>query len=277
MNFIRAAYVGVILIFSQVFGFGAEIGVNSFLIPSILMGLGVAIDVFIATIVQYNDDNLSWKNWTLPVTLTHTLFPAIGYFLFWSASENFPVTKVILGIFGFILVFLFIYEVICESIDKEPVFGISAWIGDKFNFSESRAHVLVAILAVSWDALWSGPAKAAQAVAGEWTGPEVILSFLIAGVVVAIMAELALGTTYVLRKIKPARKNGIAWFNVVGKYLELSVIGGFGILSLWHVFSAEANLYQSVTISGIFILLIFIFIGKSLYKSELREANQSLS
>lgn len=57
-------------------------GFTSFLIPSILMGFGIAMDVFIATISKFQDKNLSWKTWTLPVTATHVLFPAFGYYLF---------------------------------------------------------------------------------------------------------------------------------------------------------------------------------------------------
>ena len=276
MNFIRSIYLAIVLLLSNTFGTGAEIGVTSFLIPSILMGIGVAIDVLIATVVKFNDSSLSWKNWTLPVTITHTLFPAVGYFLFWFTSESFPAIKIILGVTGFVLVLLFIYEVICESINTEPVFGISDWIGKKIGFSKGAAGVFVAVLAVSWDALWSGPAKAAQATAGNWTGLEVALSFLIAGLVVAIVAELALVSSSLLKKYKFHNIESLTRFNLVGKYFELTVIGGFGFLSLWNAFSDTADLYISIAISGSILLITFLILSPSLHKNELIEAKEAI-
>ncbi len=274
MAIIRALYLAVLAFFSQIFVFGAEVSVTSFLIPSILMGIGVAIDVFIATTVKFNDSTLSWKNWTLLVTVTHTLFPAVGYFLFWSTSSNFPTIKTTLGVIGFSLVSLFVYEVICESMGIEPKFGISNWISQKFGFSNSSAHVFITVLAVSWDALWSGPAKAAQAVAGNWSTTEVLVSFVIAGLVVAIMAELALFTTSLLRKRQFSNTLSLARFNLAGKYVELSVIGGFGVLSLWHAFSPHANLYESIIISALLLLVTFITVRSKLWTNEVAEIEE---
>ncbi len=125
------------------------------------------MDVFIATLAKYRDQTLSWKTWTIPVVFTHVSFPALGYFMFWALSSSLPVAQMILGLIGFVLVILFIYEVVCESAGTKPVFGISDWIGRKFGFREEDSRLFITILAVSWDALWSGPAKAAQATAGD--------------------------------------------------------------------------------------------------------------
>ena len=276
MNFVRSIYLAVILIFTQTFGLGADIGITGFLIPSILMGIGVAIDVFIATTVKFSDANLTWKNWTLPVTLTHTLFPAFGYFLFWMTSENFPLIQAALGITGFVLVALFIYEILYESMGLEPKFGISNWISRQFGFSNSSAHVLVAVLAVSWDALWSGPAKAAQAVAGNWDGTEVFLSFIIAGLVVAITAEIALLISSLLRRFRFKSKVFMTSFNITGKYIELSVIGGFGVLSLWNAFSTEAGLYISIVSSAIIMLILFVLFYRKLWRNEKKEVTEAI-
>ncbi|HEY0964523.1 MAG TPA: hypothetical protein VGE31_01875, partial [Candidatus Paceibacterota bacterium] len=165
---------------------------TTFLLPASLMGVGIAIDVTIATVSKFRDRELSARNWTLPITATHILFPAIGYYLFWGLAETFPGTRLVLGLVGFLLVTAFIYEVVCEATDTKPIFGISAWIGDLFGFHPDDSRRFVAILAVSWDALWSGPAKSAQAEASGWSAFEVSLSFFIAGAVVAGIAQGAL-------------------------------------------------------------------------------------
>lgn len=258
MDIIRLLYLIVVILLSSTFESGATFGVSTFLIPSILMGIGVAIDVALATIAKFQDSNLSWRNWTFPVTITHTLFPAFGYFLFWALDGTFPIAHTILGVIGFLLVFAFLYEAILESFGKKPLFSLSVWISNCIGLSTNDARTLVAVLAVSWDALWSGPAKAAQASAGAWTGVEVILSFVIAGVVVALVAEASLTIATFLRKRQFANTQKLATVSIIGKYFELSVIGGFGILSLWNAFFTNADLYSSISIAAILLLLIFL-------------------
>lgn len=272
----RALYLLALLSLATVFEQGVEIGAVSFLIPSILMGLGVAIDVFIATIVKFKDATLSWKSWTLPVTITHVVFPAFGYFLFWNLSTSLPFAHTALGIIGFILVTLFVYETLCEAAGFTPIFGLSATIGSIFNFGEYDAKLFLSVLAVSWDALWSGPAKAAQASAGNWNDYQVILSFAIAGIVVALMAELALTLTKRLRRQQFDNPYTLARNNIIGKYFELSVIGGFGILSLWNALSTEATLYQSISLAALILIIVFIFIRKPLKATQLEEAKAAM-
>lgn len=260
VNLFRLLYLGFIAFLSTSLEEGAGFGIGVFLIPSILMGAGIAIDVLVTTLAKFQDDRISWHNWTVPITLTHTLFPAFGYFLFWSLDDAFPFAHTFLGLAGFILVALYVYEVLCEAIGKKPVFGISAWISKKFGVATANASAFVAVLAVSWDALWSGPARAAQAAAGGWSGIEVFVSFIIAGVVVAIVAEIALSITRYLRARNYSNYATLTNFSILGTYLELSVIGGFGILSLWNAFSDDADLYASISITA--MLLLFFFIPK---------------
>lgn len=83
---------------------GSEAVLSTIILPSILMGLGIAIDVIIATVVQFRDREMTMKNWTLPVTATHILFPAVGYYGWWLMGEMAPVALAPLGLAGFILI-----------------------------------------------------------------------------------------------------------------------------------------------------------------------------
>jgi hypothetical protein len=210
------------------------------------------------------------------VTITHIVFPAIGYFLFYNLASTFPYAQTILGVTGFVLVALFIYEVVCEAADRMPVFGISETLGNIFNFGEDESKRFLAVLAVSWDALWSGPAKATQTSVGNWNEYQVVLSFAIAGLVVALMAELALTISKRLRRRKFSNPYALARSNIIGKYLELSVIGGFGVLSLWQIFNDEVTLYQSVSIAALGLAVVFVLLQKPLKKTQLEEAKEAI-
>jgi hypothetical protein len=276
MSTLRALYLVLLAFIVPVIGPAGEIGIYSFLIPSILMGLGVAIDVALATLAKFNDSTLSWKNWTIPVTLTHVAFPAFGYFIFWFAGQTIPALQVLLGLIGFILVALFMYEVLANTTGREPFFGISRALGKMIGCSDTDARLFVAILAVSWDALWSGPAKAAQAAAGDWSWPEVWMSFAVAGLVVAIMAELSLLIAGFLRRYKFKNTLTFAASSLFGTYLELSVIGGFGILSLMTIFNETSSLYEALIVSSLIMGVIFIFFHKSLFANRIKEADTAI-
>jgi hypothetical protein len=248
----------------------------SFFLPAALMGVGIAIDVTIATVSKFRDRNLSARNWTLPITFTHIAFPALGYYLFWGLSEAVPVLAPILGIIGFFFVMAFVYEVIAESAGIKPIFGITAWISERFGLEQDDSRRFVAILAVSWDALWSGPAKAAQAEAGGWNSLEVSLSFLIAGIVVAIIAQLALLIARVLQRQKFHSAIQMAGWFFWGKLVELSVIGGFGVLSLRQGLADGGNLYVSIAASTVVVSYAFAKWKDEIFAHELEGAEEAI-
>lgn len=247
------------------------------LLASALMGVGIAIDVMLATVSKFRDDELSFRNWTLPIMATHIGFPAFGYYGFWGLSQAFPWLTPVFGGIGAIFVALFIYEVFSEWIGHEPVFGISAFIGNFFGFEEDDARRFVAIMAVSWDALWSGPAKAAQALDGNWSTAEVGISFLIAGLVVAIAAQGSLWLALKLREMKFENANKMAGFIFRGKWLETSVISGFGVLSLSQGFSWNLNLWSAIAIAAVIMTALFATFSKQLRASSLKEAEEAIA
>jgi hypothetical protein len=81
---------------------------------------------------------------------------------------------------------------------------------------------LALILAVSWDALWSGPAKSAQVV--NWPEFWVWASFFIVGLVVLLFAILSFLTA---KRFKKSLIN-----ETLGQWLQLSIISYFGLLAL---------------------------------------------
>ncbi|MFZ2149598.1 MAG: hypothetical protein WAV15_00340 [Minisyncoccia bacterium] len=247
-----------------------------FWVPSVLMGLGIAIDVSIATVSKFRDRSMRMTNWTLPIMSTHIVFPAVGYYMFWGLGKQFAFLSPVLGIVGFAFVFAFVYEVVCEAAGKEAVFGISAWLSRVMGLREDDSRRFIAILAVSWDALWSGPAKAAQAIAGRWTTLEVVLSFAIAGLTVAVVAQAALVIARLLRRKKFQSVEQMATWFFWGKHVELSVIGGFGVLSLSEAVLGFGNLYTSVGVAGLSLLLVWRIFRKEIAASSFEEALEAI-
>ena len=244
------------------------------------MGIGIAIDVAIATIVMFRDEKLSFRSWTLPIMSTHILFPGIGYYMVWGLGAAFTPLQVILGLVGAGLVAAFLLEATTEWRGQEPIFAISDWMSKKFE-GRGMAWLTPAILAVSWDALWSGPAKAAQT--KHWGTSEVLLSFLVAGAVVAVVAQLALAAALGLRRIRFASVDRLAAFNLCGKFAEVSVIGGFGILALWNGLapflgnSHEPDLYVSIGIAGAMTFVLFTSTLQELWETEQNDAYEAVT
>jgi hypothetical protein len=89
------------------------------------------------------------------------------------------------------------------------------------------------VLAVSWDALFSGPAKAAQAF--EWSEREVLLSFFIAGGVVGITAAAAVTVARTFaapRLLADASLRRMAIRQTVAFCLEIGVLTYFAGLAV---------------------------------------------
>jgi hypothetical protein len=246
-----------------------------FLVPSILMGLGIAIDVAIATISRFSDQSMTFRNWTLPVAIAHILLPAFGYYGWWFLGQQFNELALILGLIAFTMIAIFIYEEFCDWIDTVPLLSLEPltdWALKKIG-SESKGR-LVIIMAVSMDALWSGPAKAAQAESGQWSAFEVFTSFFIAGIVVALVSEISLLIALRLRGISFGNNKRLAIYLVGGKYLEATILFSFGLLSLWNAFAiwiGLGTLSQCIFASGVFMLVVWITFWKRLNCKQLAE------
>jgi hypothetical protein len=259
-------------------------------------GAGIAIDVMLATIVLYRSPTLSWQTWTLPITITHVSFPAFGYYGFWGASEALPWAMPVIGLLGAIIVGVFLLGTYCEWIGKEPFIDfptIGKWTGLTWLGSHSApvgklvgriglaaAFALLAnvvapeILAVSWDALASGPAKAS--IIEGWSTEAVLLSFLIAGLTVALAATASLWGAKKLNQVTFHSKRKLTIFIGLSRLAEMGVIGGFGINSAWKGFHEHASLPTSIALSFVFFTAVTICYWKAFWDSAAEEAEDAI-
>lgn len=197
-----------------------NISLIEMLFACLIMGLGIGADVALATFLRANSmhNKRTAFFWIFGVTLTHTLFPMAGYLLAHFSIYSAPFISPIVGIFAFAFIAYFVIQEL-EVADS-----------DSHHDSSNNGQMLVTlglILAVSWDALWSGPAKSAQVIG--WPGIWVWSSFLIVGFVVTLFSILS----YFLAKRVSFQFQQPRWMLFdFGQWVQLSVISYFGLLAL---------------------------------------------
>jgi hypothetical protein len=213
-----------------------------FIIASLLMGLGIGADVAVATVAragQLSTVRLAVV-WVVGVSLTHTLFPMLGYLLTYFGIQMQPELEPVIGLLAFGCIFFYLKnELAVFSRPKKQ--------------SEDRQLMITLglILAVSWDALWSGPAKSAQVIG--W--PELFVwgLFLVVGALVALLAIVSL--TFALRIKRSLQQTLLSqWF---GQWVQYSVISYFGLLALLR-YTLGVNIYwfQVLILSSVLIALV---------------------
>lgn len=219
-----------------------EFALFDFIMASLLMGLGIGSDVAIATFARSNQlANLRTAIiWITGVSLTHTLFPMLGYLLTYFSLQLHPSIEPIVGIVAFSFILFYLRGELSGFIDPKQ-------------HSQDRQILITLglILAVSWDALWSGPAKSAQVIG--WPELFVWMSFIVVGVFVSILAILSLN--FALRfKHHVKDKEGTRWFIY---WLQYTVISYFGLLALFnYTLGLQFYWWQTLLSSGVIIALV---------------------
>jgi len=190
-----------------------------FIFASLLMGLGIGLDVAIATVARASQLKTAKiaTLWILGVSLTHTLFPMFGYLLTYFSVQILPEITPFIGIIAFLMIFMFLKGEFTQLANPDSDYQ-----------SSQLLITLGLILAVSWDALWSGPAKSAQVIG--WPELMVWVSFLLVGLMVAGLAVSSLTFSDVICRFAENRK----YMGFFGSWLQYSVIGYFGLLALFN-------------------------------------------
>lgn len=218
-----------------------DLFIVEFLLASLVMGLGIGLDAALATALvaksqspknslsnNTNNNSGSTSNnnrmiyWLVGITATHTLFPMVGYLLSYFSVQKFPFLSGLIGIIAFALIAQFIYSELKGDSDTPLFQGVS----------------IALLLAVSWDALWSGPAKSAQVLL--WPQWAIWCSFITVGAVVAALSSLSCA---IIKSKKIALKNSSSLLpSGLYRWLQLGIIFYFGLLALlryslnihWH-------------------------------------------
>lgn len=230
-----------------------------YVFASILLGLGIAVDVALATIgmARLLVDRTNRRFWIRNVTFTHIVLPMIGYYGFAVATRTVRGLELPLGLAATAMVAWFLGQQFATWLKAEE-------------HTATEQLTFFPVLAVSWDALWSGPAKSAQAVG--WAPLQILFSFFIAGAVVATVAiwsaHFALWLLPRLISTTERRKQAIR--EIIALWVEFSVIGFFGVLAiLRYVFQSNVGPFPVLLCSLAISALPFLAFRHRLYAARL--------
>ncbi len=233
-------------------------------------GIGMAIDLFFATISKFRDDKLGIYNWALPLGITHSVFPALMFSLVWYVGEVKPEWQSYLGGVGAVLIALVIFEILMEETGRDFKFGLTTLLGGIFKTEKKKAQRILLILAVSWDSLLGTPSL--YSIFKDWSVVEIILAFIMFGVTAMLAGIFALGINRVFRVKKYHNWKSLAKNKIVGSYLSLSTIGSFGLVSGMTMTSLDYKFYQMLPYSALILLAVFFLIRRDLWSESVKEA-----
>ncbi|WP_232842808.1 hypothetical protein [Psychrosphaera ytuae] len=227
-----------------------------FFLASGLMAVGIGTDVALATLSRAS--RLTGFRvalfWIFGVSLTHTLFPMAGYLLTFFSIQLHPAITPTVGVIAFALIALYLKEELGE-------YGIEA--SKELSASNNHQQLMVTmglILAVSWDALWSGPAKSAQVIG--WPEVWVWASFVVVGCLISVLALCALRLGY---RVSGAWQNSVLGF--VAVLLQHTVIAYFGMLAL-TTYTLGLDLPWWLLMQVSLSLVVMTMIGLSHYRKR---------
>ncbi|MBL4796199.1 MAG: hypothetical protein JKY50_02165 [Oleispira sp.] len=220
-----------------------SVSILEMVMACLVMGLGIGADVALATFLQANTmgNKRAVLFWIVGVTLTHTLFPMIGYLLAHFSIYSAPMISPVIGL----VAFSFIAYFVIDELD----------VGSEETDDSNNGQILVTvglILTVSWDALWSGPAKSAQVIG--WPDYWVWSSFLIVGLVVSVFSIVS----YFLAKQVDIKIRQPKWMSFdFGQWVQLSVVSYFGLLALLrYTFDVQWLWWKLLMVSFILMAII---------------------
>ncbi|MFW8591723.1 hypothetical protein ACOI22_13030 [Glaciecola sp. 2405UD65-10] len=226
-----------------------HVPLTDFVFACALMSIGIGTDVALATLARASQlkTTKTILIWVIGVSLTHTLFPMLGYLMTYFSVQVVPILTPIVGIVAALCIFWFLYHEI------NGVFEHEAGSDEGSNRSDRLLVSLGLILAVSWDALWSGPAKSAQVIG--WPELLVWISFLLVGVAVSLLAISSVAFSKVLAPtLVKARNTHLGLL-----CLQYSVIAYFGFLAvLRYTFGFTFAWYYILALSFLFIASLMI-------------------
>ncbi|MCF2946803.1 hypothetical protein L0668_01690 [Paraglaciecola aquimarina] len=235
-----------------------EFALFDFVLASLLMGLGIGSDVAIATFARANQlaGIRTALIWIVGVSVTHTVFPMLGYLLTYFSLQLQPNIEPIVGLIAFAFIFFYLKGELADFIRSK----------DGSQNDDHDRQILVTlglILAVSWDALWSGPAKSAQVIG--WPELFVWLSFIVVGIFVSTLAIVSLSCALRVKKVVK-HKVSSRWFAF---WLQYTVVGYFGLLALFnYTLGLQLTWWQTLMTSGVVIAL---FMSQTFQKLSFRQ------
>ena len=224
--------------------------------------IGMAIDLFFATLARFNEDHLSNRNWSVPLSLSHSILPGAIFVVLWNLGSVVP--NFVMGVFGSTFIGLLVYELFMEEMGRKPIFSIVDTLThllEQFNPSgeverDTVKHFLF-IMSVSWDIVIGVFGTIPTVESDNWNIYQMILMFVGSGLCAGTAAMVALRICSHWRDSELHDSKTLASRKMKGAFWSLAAISTFGLTSFLYIFSIEADFIYMFPVSIILIGLLF--------------------
>ena len=191
---------------------------NLYWIPVLSLGVGMAIDLAIATLSRFHDSSLQLKNWALPLGITHATLPAASFGVFWLAANSVNNPQWVLGIVGFLLISIVVQELLFDAFGKTPLIDLSGKLSHLLQISHLASKRVLLVMSVSWDALACGAVVTSQATVGDWSALATVTAFVVYGVIAGGAAAMSLAVCASWRTKDVQHETSLAWIQFIGTF-----------------------------------------------------------
>ena len=225
------------------------------------IGVAISIDLFFGTVGQFSKTHLNWRNWSIPLAFYHIGLLLLGaYALAWLVALDWLRIESIAA-FSCLLVALLTIDILYEAAGFGTLpFGLHR-LFERFGVDEDSSRRNLKLLAFSLDAGFVG-------LVYTTTDTSMLIIAPIAGMVVGIAAQLALGINWSLRLLKPKDGVGLTLFNFIGSFCSTTAIATFGVHAYQRWIRIESDLWSAAVTAAAIIGTVYIFLGYFIWREE---------
>lgn len=200
-----------------------------FYLSATAFGLGIGIDAGLSTLLMvapFYRFAITFL-WGVGLTLTHTFFPLISFSLSSKGIDSMPTIAPIIGVLTFTLIGYMTIEWYRSELDEDGLAALRQHSGLSF---KKMLIVIGLLLAVSLDAVYSGPALTGKFTAMTWQ--TAVTFFACSGIVVSLLTFCGAVIGKLLANHKVQLSNT---YYLLLIWLQFTAIGYFAWLALFKL------------------------------------------
>ncbi len=195
------------------------------------VGFTISIDVFFYTSAKAASEKLNFKNWTGPVAFAHVILMGTIIGAIYLLGKGFDSLRPPLGIFGFGIVVLYLYELMSKWRGEKPYWSLTDAVEKAIGGRWFLLWLSPRVLAVSLDCI---PVAAVVAIqTNDWSTYQLALGLGVIGLTVALVTQASLVAAWLFKQLgrnTSTRTKALSCLG--GNWIVLSLLASFGLLAL---------------------------------------------
>ncbi len=242
------------------------------------VGVSISIDIFFYTLAKSAAERLDWRNWTVPVAVSHMVLMGIVVGMFYLLGHYFQLLRLPLGLLGATIIGRYLYELTSQWRNLKTKWSLTETLEERFGQSWPLSWIKASVLAVSWDCI---PVAAGITTETDiWTGFQLAGGLLIVGITVATTTQASLLLSSATRRwVGEVTKTTKVCGLLFGNWLVLCLLGAFFFLALinsiapWLSSVEDLEVYHTLPVSAILAIGFFIIHWQALWAEQANSAD----